>query len=104
MFCRAPSRARTRFWRSQAELVLALALWIRGVRRRGAWLGLPGGRLILRRALGLKRLGHKTTIGRDFAFYQALCAVLKCVGKRVSSHIADRKTFTLLHQNELDAT
>src|SRR4029077_196467 len=46
--------------------------------RLAAWRG-----FILRRALGLNRLSHKSSIRLNFPFDQALRAILECVGERI---------------------
>ena len=58
-------------------------------------------RFVLGRALGLNRLGHKSPVGLDFAFHQALSAILERIGKRIGAHIADGKGLSLLDQHEI---
>src|SRR5258708_32008344 len=81
---------------------LTLAFWVRRVSSRGTGLGLSRGRLILRRALGLKGLSDKSAIWGHFAFDQALRSVLKCVGERVRSHVTNGQALPFLHQNQIE--
>src|SRR4029077_2778276 len=58
---------------------------------------------ILRRALGLNGLSHKSSIRLNFPFDQALRAILEGVRERIGTYVADGKGLSLLDQDEIHA-
>src|ERR1700722_15467720 len=56
---------------------------------------------VLRRALGLQRLGLENSIGTDFAIGQGLRFVFERVGRSFGACVIHRQSLVLLHQHEL---